>query len=144
MQQEDWNAQKLDILTMSKQELHNNTVERRAWQAAAFSHDSEHLAGVTPEHKVYVWSLHRGKLEKFLEFDGKCLSTVPVACCCACMFTVNVIIVVDVKGHSPLFAAKENIWTSFVNPACISLCSNLMGEVVVRRYNTKHSAYTCL
>ena len=85
-QQENGSAQKLGLLTMSKQELHNNTVERRAWQAAAFSHDSEHLAGVTPEHKVYAWSLHSGKLEKFLEFDGECLPAVPVACCCALLF----------------------------------------------------------
>lgn len=54
---------------MSKQEFHN-TVERVQWQGMAFSQDSEHMVGVTPEHKVYAWSLHSGKLEKFLEFEG--------------------------------------------------------------------------
>lgn len=46
-------------------------MERLPWQGAAFSQDSEHMVGVTPEHKIYAWSLHTGKLEKFLEFEGE-------------------------------------------------------------------------
>ncbi|CAL5218844.1 g575 [Coccomyxa viridis] len=67
---ENGGAQQAGLLTLSKQEFHNSTVERLPWQGAAFSQDSEHMVGVTPEHKIYAWSLHTGKLEKFLEFEG--------------------------------------------------------------------------
>ena len=69
--QENGAAQQAGLLTLSKQEFHNSTVERLPWQGAAFSQDSEHMVGVTPEHKIYAWSLHTGKLEKFLEFEGE-------------------------------------------------------------------------
>ena len=69
--QENGGAQQAGLLTLSKAEFHNSTVERLPWQGAAFSQDSEHMVGVTPEHKIYAWSLHTGKLEKFLEFEGE-------------------------------------------------------------------------
>lgn len=74
MQQQSESAEQLGLLTMSKHEFQNSTVERKPWQGAAFSHDSEHMAGATPEHKIYAWSLHTGKLEKFLEFEGESLT----------------------------------------------------------------------
>ena len=68
--QDNGGAQPTGLLTVSRLEF-QNTVERLPWQGAAFSQDSEHMVGVTPEHKVYAWSLHTGKLEKFLEFEGE-------------------------------------------------------------------------
>ncbi len=69
--QENGGTQQTGLLTLNRLEFHNSTVERLPWQGAAFSQDSEHLVGATPGHKIYAWSLHTGKLEKFLEFEGE-------------------------------------------------------------------------
>lgn len=75
--QENGGAQHTGLLTLSKLEFQNSTVERLPWQGAAFSQDAEHMVGLTPEHKMYAWSLHTGKLEKFLEFEGEPLPITP-------------------------------------------------------------------
>ena len=75
--QENGGAQQTGLLTVSKLEFQNTTVERLPWQGAAFSQDAEHMVGLTPEHKMYAWSLHTGKLEKFLEFEGEPLPITP-------------------------------------------------------------------
>lgn len=70
MQQDNGATQQPGLLALSK-EFHNSGVERKPWAAAAFSHDLEYVAGATPEHKIYAWSLHSGRLEKMLEIDGE-------------------------------------------------------------------------
>ena len=68
---QDKGADKAGLIALSRQEFQAGTVERSTWQAAAFSFDSEHVAGATAGHKIYAWSLHSGILGRFLEFEGK-------------------------------------------------------------------------
>ena len=68
---QDREADKAGLIALSRHEFQAGTFERSPWQAAAFSSDSEHVAGATPGHKIYAWSLHGGILAKFLEFEGE-------------------------------------------------------------------------
>ena len=68
---QDKGAEKAGLIALSRLEFQAGTAERSAWQAAAFSFDSEHVAGATAGHKIYAWSLHSGILGRFLEFEGK-------------------------------------------------------------------------
>ena len=68
---QDKGADEAGLIALSRHEFQAGTFERSPWQAAAFSSDSEHVAGATAEHKIYAWSLHGGILARFLEFEGE-------------------------------------------------------------------------
>lgn len=59
------------VLLRVTRDFQNAAVERSAWQAVVFSHDTEHVAACSDEHRLYMWSLVGGTLEGILEFEGE-------------------------------------------------------------------------
>ena len=70
-------ADKAGLIVLSRLEFQAANAERSTWQTAAFSFDSEHVAGATAGHKIYAWSLHSGILGRFLEFEGEAPLGIP-------------------------------------------------------------------
>lgn len=76
------------VLLRVTRDFQNAAVERSAWQAVVFSHDTEHVAACSDEHRLYMWSLVGGTLEGILEFEGELSCISPYHCC----FSFNTLI----------------------------------------------------
>jgi hypothetical protein len=58
------------VLLRVTRDFQNAAVERNAWQSVVFSHDTEHVAASSEDHRTYMWSIVTGTLEGILEFEG--------------------------------------------------------------------------
>ncbi len=66
-----WPIPEEAVLLRMTRDFQNAAVERTAWQSVVFSHDTEHVAACSEDHRVYMWSVVGGTLEGILEFEGE-------------------------------------------------------------------------